>query len=43
MNSIIIWAGWYLMLLGLPVWLIGVLVKDWTMKPASVRPRESGR
>ena len=43
MNTINLWAGWYLLLLGLPLWLIGVLAKDWAMKPASVRHRESGR
>ncbi|MGE3151197.1 MAG: hypothetical protein AB7G48_01100 [Nitrospiraceae bacterium] len=43
MNNIILWAGWYLLLLGLPVWLIGVLARDWAMKPASVRRQEPGR
>jgi hypothetical protein len=43
MNTIILWAGWYVLLLGLPLWLIGVLAKDWARNPASVRRRESGR
>lgn len=41
MNTIAMWAGWYVLLLGLPLWLIGVLAKDWAMKPASVPRRES--
>lgn len=43
MNTIMLWAGWYLLLLGLPLWLIGVLAKDWAGKPAPVRRPHSGQ
>jgi len=43
MDMIMLWTGWYLLLLGLPLWLIAVLAKDWAVKPAPVRCRESGR
>lgn len=43
MNTIMFWAGWSMLLLGLPVLLIGILAKDWAMKPAPQHYRKSGR